>query len=699
MGKAKRVLCFVCALFLVCCNAFTAKASHPLTFMDAGNSITPGFSGYGQKVRESGKTIQFVSKSHVIGFTKDRMYIAGNGEVLTEIFQGTDGAVPRREGREVVEYRNLWPGVDLRFETRDSEIMESLYRIKPGAKTSAIRFRYDRIATVAENGSLQLSSCGEKGMFTLSPPIAWQEHEKEKRPVDVRFAMHEDGSLGFEVGEYDYTRPLLIDPVYEWHLFLGSSDTDIGEDVAVDTDGNIYVTGYSKAAWVFPPGGGIGLSPLHDHSGGSDVMVVKFNSAGKYLWHTFYGSSDDDSGSEIQVGADGGIYIVGNSEASWNGPLGGVLNSPINSFRGGSRDGFMLKLDSNGNYKWHTFFGGLDYDRGSGLALSDDSFFITGSSGADWGGLAAPLNSYTGELDIFVLKLDANGHYVWHTFYGAGNSPGCYPAQDDGFDILADRNGDPIVLGQSICTWNGSAGQNPLHALSSYYDMVVLKLDKNGAYQWHTFYGSDSIDPASGGLALGKEDDIYFTGRSNKSWNGPGATPPLHAYTGSYDIVAVKLTSEGTYRWHTFYGSADFEQSLDIAIDEKDTLYLTGQSASGWFGPGGILPELTHDGIVSNDIYLLVLNGNGGYISHGFFGSTFDLGISVTTGRHGEIFITGKSDNIWLGPEGEQPLYSYVNTGGSGVGDFFVLRLTHLSDDLFPWPLFLPAILGGNIHD
>jgi hypothetical protein len=146
--------------------------------MDAGNSITPGFSGYGQKVRESGKTIQFVSKSHVIGFTKDRMYIAGNGEVLTEIFQGTDGAVPRREGREVVEYRNLWPGVDLRFETRDSEIMESLYRIKPGAKTSAIRFRYDRIATVAENGSLQLSSCGEKGMFTLSPPIAWQEHYK-----------------------------------------------------------------------------------------------------------------------------------------------------------------------------------------------------------------------------------------------------------------------------------------------------------------------------------------------------------------------------------------------------------------------------------------------------------------------------------------------------------------------------------------
>jgi len=418
MGKAKIVLCFVCALFLACCNAFTAKAGHPLTFMDTGNSLSSGFPGHGQKFGEPDKTIQMESKRHVIGFAKDRMYIAGNGEVLTEIYQGTTGADPRRENSEVVEYRNLWPGVDLRFETKDSEIMESLYRIQAGTDPRAIRFRYDRVASVTEKGVLQLSDFGEKGMFTLSPPIAWQEHEEEKRPVDVRFAMHKDGSLGFEVGKYDSTRPLLIDPVYEWHLFLGSSDTDSGQDVAVDSDGNIYVAGYSNDSWIFAPWGGFGRTPLHSHSGGSDLMVVKFNSAGKYLWHTFYGSPGDDSGTEIQVGADGGIYVLGSSGASWDGPLGWLFDSsPINSFRGGPKDGFLLKLDSDGNYKWHTFFGGPGDDSGRSLALSDDSFFITGSSSADWGGLAAPLNSYTGLLDIFVLKLDANGHDVWHTFY------------------------------------------------------------------------------------------------------------------------------------------------------------------------------------------------------------------------------------------------------------------------------------------
>ncbi len=693
MGKAKIVLCFACALFLACGNAFTAKAGHPLTSMDTGNSLSSGFPGHGQKFRESDKTIQMVSKRHVIGFAKDRMYIAGDGEVLTEIYQGTTGADPRRESREVVAYRNLWPGVDLRFETKDSEIMESLYHIQAGADPRAIRFRYDRVASVTEKGVLQLSDFGEKGMFTLSPPIAWQEHGEEKRPVDVRFAMNKDGSLGFEVGEYDFTRPLRIDPVYEWHLFLGSSDTDSGQDVAVDSDGNIYITGYSNDSWIFAPWGGFGKKPLHIHSGGSDIMVVKFNSAGKYIWHTFYGSLGNDSGTKIKVGADGGIYVLGTSEASWHGPS---ILGPINLFRD-NWDGFMLKLDSDGNYKWHTFFGGPDNDNGYGLALGEDSFYITGVSGADWGGIEHPINSYTDDQDIFVLKLDGNGYYVWHTFYGAGESSGCSNAHDKGFEIQLNSNGDPIVLGDSYCTWKGPDDQSPLHALSTFYDMLVLKLNSNGTYQWHTFYGSESIDPAYGGLVLGKDDDIYFTGRSNNSWNGPGATPPLHTYTGNYDTVAVKLTSEGTYRWHTFYGSADFEQSLGIAIDEMETLYLTGQSTSGWLGPGGIQPELTHDGQVSNDIYLLILNGNGGYISHGFFGSTFDLGVSVTTDRSGEIFITGKSDAPWLGPVGEQPLYPYTNTSGSGVGDFFVLRLTH--DGVFPWPLFLPAIQGGVIHD
>ncbi|MBM9606268.1 hypothetical protein [Desulfopila inferna] len=79
MGKAKIVLCFVCALFLACCNAFTAKAGHPLTFMDTGNSLSSGFPGHGQKFGEPDKTIQMESKRHVIGFAKDRMYIAGNG--------------------------------------------------------------------------------------------------------------------------------------------------------------------------------------------------------------------------------------------------------------------------------------------------------------------------------------------------------------------------------------------------------------------------------------------------------------------------------------------------------------------------------------------------------------------------------------------------------------------------------------------
>ena len=112
--------------------------------------------------------------------------------------------------------------------------------------------------------------------------------------------------------------------------------------------------------------------------------------------------------------------------------------------------------------------------------------------------------------------------YAWHTFYGSSVS-------DEGYTIATDVNGNVYVTGISDASWNGPAGQSPLHAYSGGFDFFVLKLDSSGAYQWHTFYGS--IEDYGYGVATDASGNVYVTGISSASWNGPSRTepaPPFH---------------------------------------------------------------------------------------------------------------------------------------------------------------------------
>ena len=83
----------------------------------------------------------------------------------------------------------------------------------------------------------------------------------------------------------------------------------------------------------------------------------------------------------------------------------------------------------------------------------------------------------------------------------------------------------------------------------------MLKLNSSGAYQWHTFYGS-AINDGAYGLAVDTGGNVYVTGYSWPTWNGPAAQAPLHAHSGGTDLFVLKLNSSGAYQWHTFYGSA-----------------------------------------------------------------------------------------------------------------------------------------------
>ena len=286
---------------------------------------------------------------------------------------------------------------------------------------------------------------------------------------------------------------------------------------------------------------------LLEHAGLSpDSILSTSTSAGEgdYEWHTFYGGIDSDNSCAIALDSSGNVYVIGSSDASWNGPTGQL---PLHA-HSGDRDVFVLKLSSAGAYQWHTFYGGSAEDHGLAAVLdSGGNVYVTGYSYASWKGPAGqlPLHAYSGGLyNVFVLKLSSAGAYQWHTFYGGSSS-------DVGSAAVLDSIGNVYVSGSSGSSWNGPAGQLPLHAHSGGGDAFVLKLSSAGAYQWHTFYGGSGTDYGQA-TALDSSGNVYVFGYSLASWNGPDGQLPLHAHSGADDVFVLKLSSAGAYQWHTF---------------------------------------------------------------------------------------------------------------------------------------------------
>lgn len=463
---------------------------------------------------------------------------------------------------------------------------------------------------------------------------------------------------------------------YQWHTFYQS----YGKAIAIDNNGGLYITGSSNDTWSGPED----QEPLHAHSGGTDILVLKLNAAGTYQWHTFYGTNADYAGSDgvgIATGSNGEVYITGYG-GPWSGPEG---QEPLHAHSGISSvypntDIVVLKLDTTGAYQWHTYYGALRdshsfADDGDEIAVDENGhIYITGDSGGSWSGPEGqePLHRFIGYFhinNIFVLKLNAAGTYQWHTFYGS-------EASHDGNGIAVDNNGGVYITGKSSQAWSGPEGQEPLHVYSGIYysDIFVLKLDAAGAYQWHTFYGSTDNSSFGKGIGTDASGDVYITGSSGCSWSGPDNQAPLHSHSGNPDIVALKLNSAGAYQWHTFYGSTGYDQGESIAIDNSGGLYITGSSNDTWSGPEDQAPLHIYSG--GNDILALKLNTTGAYQWHTFYGTSdagggdYSYGVALDSDRG--VFVAGSSIRYsWNGPEGQAPLHAHSGS----YCDIVVLKL------------------------
>jgi len=257
---------------------------------------------------------------------------------------------------------------------------------------------------------------------------------------------------------------------YVWSKSLSGSNYEQGYSITLDGFNNVYTTGYFEGTVDFDPG--VGVANLIGTY--SDIFISKLDSDGNYIWAKSFEGTGYDYGNSITVDSSGNVYTTGKffGTADFD-PGVGVANLASVALD----DIFISKLDSDGNYVWAKSIG--DPVSGSGESIARDSLnnlYITGyfrdTTDFDPGIGEANLIGAGGN-DIFILKLDSDGNYVWAKSIGGTSI-------DQGKAIVLDSSNNIYVTGifRATVDFDPGVGINSLSSISSTRDIFISKLSQ-----------------------------------------------------------------------------------------------------------------------------------------------------------------------------------------------------------------------------
>ena len=339
-------------------------------------------------------------------------------------------------------------------------------------------------------------------------------------------------------------------PDWQWATQAGGTFTDRGYGIAIDDAGNSYVTGNFEETATFG-------SYFLTSSGywDSDIFVAKMDADGNWLWATQAGGPGWDRGNGITIDDSGNSYVTGNFE-------GTATFGSYSLTSSGCYDIFIAKIDAVGNWQWATKAGGIDNDRGNGIAIDDiGNYYVTGyfQNTATFGSYSI---TSSGGYDIFVAKMDADGNWLWATQaggidYDVGNA---ITIDDVGNSYVTGDFGETATFGSYFLT--SSLGVN----------FYVAKVDANGNWQWATQAGETSTGRGYG-IAIDDEWNTYVTGYFYDI-----ATFGSYSITssGNMDIYVARVDADGNWLWATRAGGIVYDRGFGITIDDAGNIYVTG---------------------------------------------------------------------------------------------------------------------------
>ncbi|ESU22321.1 hypothetical protein FEDK69T_23040 [Flavobacterium enshiense DK69] len=545
---------------------------------------------------------------------------------------------------------------------------------------------------------------------------------------------------------------------YLWAKAMGGFESDLGFSLAVNSSGEVIITGTFSWTVDFDPSAA--TSTLTSVNQSRDIFIAKYNSNGGYLWAAGMGGECDESGFSVVVDNNGRISATGDfcgtadfdpSAGTANLTTGGGLNCFVstyttsgsyinafaiggyssNSFRGqgncmakdafgnvyvagifygtvdfdpsantaywtsaGSRDIFIAKYDSNGNYLWSKAVAGPGFDNvGSLVVNSGGEVYITGyfDQIADFDPSAAVANlNSSGRSDIFIAKYDSNGNYLWAKAIGG-------PDADLGVHSMAANSSGELYLtgvGGSIgnIDFDPSGATAYLSQTFSFSDIFIAKYDSNGNYLWVKSIVGSRYDRVAN-LAVNSSGQVYITGSFEETADfDPSANVANLTSVGVFDIFIAKYDSSGNYLWAKAVGGTGNDMVNFIAVNGSGDLYVTGYFASTVdFDPSAATANLTSEGV--SNVFLAKYNSSGNYIwakALGVIDHEFDLDYtrnSLALNSGGEVYMAG----MFRGTDDFDPSAAVANFTSVGSDDIFIAKYS--SSGNYLWA---KAVGGGG---
>ena len=449
----------------------------------------------------------------------------------------------------------------------------------------------------------------------------------------------------------------------DWVKSFGGSSNDEGISIAVDASGNVYTTGYFEGTVDFAPG--TGTSNLTS-TGLRDAFIQKLNASGNFQWARSLGGSGVNVGYSITVDASGNVYTTGSFEGTADFDPG---TGTANLSSAGGNDIFIQKLDASGNFLWAKSIGGSNSDYGLSIKVDNSgNVYTTGNyeGTVDFDPGAGTANLTSVFQDVFVIKLNASGDYLWAKSFGGG--------WNNGNALTIDAQGNVYTTGffQGTVDFDPGAGTTNLTSVEL-WDVYVQKLDTSGNFLWAKSFGGSSWDTGLS-ATVDASGNVYTTGFFQGTVDfDPGTSTANLTPIGIHDAFVQKLDPSGNFLWvKSIGGNVSAAQGNSITVDASGNVYTTGYfTETVDIDPGAGTANLTSAGL--HDIFVQKLDTYGNFLwARSFGGSEFDIGSSITVDASGNFYTTGAFE----GTADFDSIAGTVNLSSAGSFDVFVQKMS-----------------------